>query len=284
METVQAGRTPTTATATAWRILRQCNRQLHSRYPAPSRGGAAAANDEGALFCAARISDLIGLAPTPNERDAYLNDTFPDAYERMVNRLLERPEYGERWARHWMDIWRYSDWAGYKAALRDSQRHIWHWRDWIVESLNADKPYDQMIREMIAADELHPEDADKLRGTGYLARHYFANRQQWMDNVVTHTSQAFLGITLGCSKCHDHMYDDFPMKDYYAMRAIFESYNVRTDRVAGQLDIMRDGIPRAYDQSVTSKTYMFERGDERRPIRDQAIQPDVLLRWEAATP
>ncbi len=219
--------------------------------------------------------DLIGLAPTPNERDAYLNDTFPDAYERMVNRLLERPEYGERWARHWMDIWRYSDWAGYKAALRDSQRHIWHWRDWIVESLNADKPYDQMIREMIAADELHPEDADKLRGTGYLARHYFANRQQWMDNVVTHTSQAFLGITLGCSKCHDHMYDDFPMKDYYAMRAIFESYNVRTDRVAGQLDIMRDGIPRAYDQSVTSKTYMFERGDERRPIRDQAIQPDV---------
>lgn len=219
--------------------------------------------------------DLLGLAPTVAERDAFLNDASPDAYQRMVNGLLERPEYGERWARHWMDIWRYSDWAGYKAAIRDSQRHIWHWRDWIVESLNADKPYDQMIREMIAADELYPADSDKLRGTGYLARQYFANRQQWMDNVVTHTSQAFLGITLGCSKCHDHMYDDLPQQDYYAMRAIFESYNVRTDRVPGELDIMKNGIPRAYDQSVTSKTYMFERGDERRPMRDQAIVPGV---------
>jgi len=217
--------------------------------------------------------DLIGLAPTPKEREAFLSDKSPRAYEDVVDQLLERPEYGERWARHWMDIWRYSDWAGYKAALRDSQRHIWHWRDWIIESLNDDKSYDQMIREMMAADELYPADADKLRATGYLARHYYANRQQWMDNVVTHTSQAFLGITLGCSKCHDHMYDDFPMQDYYSMRAVFESYNVRTDRVPGQLDIMKNGIPRAYDQSVTAKTYMFERGDERRRLTDKVIIP-----------
>ncbi|MGB0579700.1 MAG: DUF1549 and DUF1553 domain-containing protein [Limisphaerales bacterium] len=217
--------------------------------------------------------DLIGLAPTPKERAAFLNDPSPRAYEDVVNQLLERPEYGERWARHWMDIWRYSDWAGYKAALRDSQRHIWHWRDWIIESLNDDKPYDQMLREMMAADELHPGDYDKVRATGYLARHYFANRQQWMDNVVTHTSQAFLGITLGCSKCHDHMYDDLPQQDYYAMRAVFESYNVRTDRVPGQLDIMKNGIPRAYDQSVTAKTYLFERGDERRRNTDKVIIP-----------
>jgi len=217
--------------------------------------------------------DLIGLTPTVAEREAFLKDTRSDAYERVVDSLLERPEYGERWARHWMDIWRYSDWAGYKDALRDSQRHIWHWRDWIIESLNQDKPYDQMIREMLAADELYPEDADKLRATGYLARHYFANRQQWMDNLVTHTSQAFLGITLGCAKCHDHMFDDFPMRDYYSMRAIFEPYHVRTDRVPGQLDIMKDGIPRAYDQSVTAKTYLFDRGDERRPLTDQVIPP-----------
>jgi hypothetical protein len=217
--------------------------------------------------------DLIGLAPTPTEREAFLNDDSSDAYEKVVTSLLERPEHGERWARHWMDIWRYSDWAGYKAALRDSQRHIWHWRDWIIEALNDDKPYDQMIREMMAADEMYPADADKLRATGYLARHYFANRQQWMDNVVSHTSQAFLGITLGCSKCHDHMFDDFPQEDYYSMRAIFESYNVRTDRVPGQLDIMKGGIPRAYDQSVTAKTYVFERGDERRRITDKVIDP-----------
>ena len=234
------------------------------------RGRPAAAKD---ILLRRVYLDLIGLAPTPAERKAFLEDTSTDAYEKAVAGLLDRPEYGERWARHWMDIWRYSDWAGYKAALRDSQRHIWHWRDWIIEALNEDKPYDQMIREMMAADELYPEDANRLRATGYLARHYYANRQQWMDNVVTHTSQAFLGITLGCSKCHDHMYDDFPMQDYYSMRAIFESYNVRTDRVPGQLDIMKGGIPRAYDQSVTAKTYMFDRGDERRRLTDEVMLP-----------
>ncbi|MBG86745.1 MAG: multidrug transporter [Verrucomicrobiales bacterium] len=219
--------------------------------------------------------DLIGLNPTPEDRRAFLNDTSPEAYENVVASLLNRPEYGERWGRHWMDIWRYSDWAGYKASLRDSQRHIWHWRDWIVEALNEDKPYDRMIHEMLAADEIAPEDPDTLRATGYLARHYYANRQQWMDNVVTHTSQAFMGVTVGCAKCHDHMYDPIPQQDYYAMRAVFESYTVRTDRIPGQLDIMKDGIPRVYDQSMKSKTYMFERGDERRPIKDKAIPPNV---------
>jgi hypothetical protein len=219
--------------------------------------------------------DLIGLNPTRAERETFLKNTSPEAYEDVVNALLKRPEYGERWGRHWMDIWRYSDWAGYKAAIRDSQRHIWHWRDWIVEALNEDKPYDRMILEMLAGDELAPEDSNTLRATGYLARHYFANRQQWMDNVVKHTSQAFLGITVGCAKCHDHMYDPIPQTDYYAMRAVFESYNVRTDRVPGELDIMKGGIPRVYDQSLTSKTYLYERGDERRPVKDKAIAPNT---------
>tara|TARA_R110002111_G_scaffold144910_2_gene211252 strand:- start:96629 stop:99232 length:2604 start_codon:yes stop_codon:yes gene_type:complete len=221
--------------------------------------------------------DLIGLNPTPQEIREFLEDskTNPRAYEEVVDRLLNHPAYGERWGRHWMDVWRYSDWAGYKEALRESQRHIWHWRDWIIESLNADKSYDQMLVEMLAADELKPDDWDTLRATGFLARNYHSVRNQWMDDVVKHTSQAFLGITVGCAKCHDHMYDPIKQTEYFQMRAVFETYHVRTDRVAGVLDISKNGIPRAYDNSLTANTWFFEKGDERRPLKDKSIPPGV---------
>jgi hypothetical protein len=114
--------------------------------------------------------DLIGLPPTEPERAAHLADSRPDWYERLVDRLLDDPRRGERWARHWMDIWRYSDAWGLGDQHRNSQKHIWHWRDWIVESINRDLPYDEMIRLMLAADELHPNDPDRLRATGFLAR------------------------------------------------------------------------------------------------------------------
>src|SRR5205814_7932189 len=94
--------------------------------------------------------DLVGMPPTREELHAFLADTSPDAYEKVVDRLLASPQYGERWGRHWMDVWRYSDWAGYQAEVRESQPFVWRWRDWIVESLNRDKPYDQMVREMLA--------------------------------------------------------------------------------------------------------------------------------------
>ena len=221
--------------------------------------------------------DLIGLSPTADEvrnfTAAFEND--PKAYENVVDRLLDDPAYGERWGRHWMDVWRYSDWAGYKDALRDSQRHIWHWRDWIIESLNKDKPYDRMLIEMLAADELVPEDTDAIRATGYLARQYFRDRDQWMDNVVKHSSQGFLGITVGCAKCHDHMYDPITQREYYSMRAIFERYSVRTDRVPGVLDTMKGGIPRAYDNTLVVNTWFLEAGDERRPVKDDPIPAGV---------
>lgn len=221
--------------------------------------------------------DLIGLNPTPQEIRNFIQTqkTNPKAYEEVVARLLDHPAYGERWGRHWMDIWRYSDWAGYKDALRESQRHIWHWRDWIIESLNSDKGYDQMLVEMIAADELKPEDWDTVRATGFLARNYHTKRDQWMDDVVKHTSQAFLGITVGCAKCHDHMYDPIKQSEYYSLRAIFETYHVRTDRVAGVLDTTKNGIPRAYDKSISAKTWFLDQGDERRPVKDKSIPPGV---------
>ncbi len=218
--------------------------------------------------------DLIGLPPTADELHAFLDDRSPNAYEKVVDRLLDDPRHGERWGRHWMDVWRYADWAGYGAEVRDSQPHIWHWRDWIVESLNADKGYDRMVREMLAADELSPGDADAVRATGFLVRNWYKfNRNVWMENTVEHTCKAFLGVTLNCARCHDHFFDPLSQKEFYAFRAIFEPEQIRTDRVPGAVDVKTDGIPRIYDAAATSPTYLFVRGDERNPDKSRSIPP-----------
>jgi len=220
--------------------------------------------------------DLIGLPPTAEETEAFVKDASPDAYEKVVEKLLASPQYGERWGRHFLDIWRYSEWWGLGAELRNSQRHIWHWRDWVVESFNADLGYDAMIRQMLAADELHPTEADKLRATGYLARPYFLfNRTTWLDEVVEHTGKAFLGLTFNCAKCHDHKYDPIKQSDYYGFRAIFEPYQLRTDLVPGEPDVMKNGIPRAYDCNLGAKTPFHIRGDERNPEKDRAVPPGL---------
>jgi hypothetical protein len=231
--------------------------------------------------------DLIGLTPTLEEQRAFLQDTSPQAYERLVDRLLNDPRYGERWGRHWMDVWRYSDWAGWTGGnqIRDSKPHIWRWRDWIVESLNGDKGYDRMLLEMLAADELAPEDTNTVRATGYLARNYkMLSREQWLEDTIKHTSQAFLGLTMGCAKCHDHMTDPISQNEYYQMRAIFEPHQVRTDRMPGELDVLKDGLVRVYDTATNARTFFFVRGDERKPDTNRVLEPGVpkALRGELA--
>lgn len=229
--------------------------------------------------------DLIGVPPTPEEIAAVLADPREDWYERAVNRLLEDPRYGERWARHWMDIWRYSDWWGLGNEHRNSQKHIWHWRDWIVESLNRDVPYDEMVRQMLAADELYPNDLDKLRATGYLARNFFLfNRHQWLDEVVEHVSKGFLGLTMNCVRCHDHKYDPFPQITYYQLRAFFEPYHARLDMVPGETNLERDGIPRVFDAWPDEPTYRFIRGDEKNPDQSRKIEPRTPEVLTPATP
>jgi hypothetical protein len=234
--------------------------------------------------------DLTGLAPTPEELRAFLADASQNAYEKVVDRLLASPRYGERWGRHWMDVWRYSDWAGWAdgGQVRDSKPYIWRWRDWIIESLNRDKGYDRMAQEMLAADELCPEDPDALRATGFLVRNFkLLSREQWLEDTVGHTAKAFLGLTMHCAKCHDHMYDPVIQKEYYRMRAIFEPHNVRTDRVPGQLDTAKDGLVRAYDADPKVATYLFIRGDERHPDKDQPMTagvPAILGGTYAVTP
>lgn len=220
--------------------------------------------------------DLVGLPPTRAETAAFLADESPDAYTKVVDRLLASPHYGERWGRHWMDVWRYSDWDGYQAEVRESQPHIWRWRDWIIESLNADKPYDQMLVEMLAGDEVAPNDPATVRATGFLVRNWYKfNRNVWLDYSVEHTSKGFLGTTLNCARCHDHMYDPLTQQDYYKFRAFFEAHEIRTDRVPGQPDAGKDGLARVYDANAATPTFLFVRGDEKQPDKEHPLAPSV---------
>jgi hypothetical protein len=222
--------------------------------------------------------DLIGLNPTPEEQRQFLADTSSDAYEKVVNHLLDDPRHGERWGRHWMDVWRYSDWAGWSGGnqIRDSKPHIWRWRDWIVEALNKDKGYDRMVLEMLAADELAPLDTDALRATGFLVRNFkMLSREQWMEDTIKHTSQAFLAVTVGCAKCHDHMVDPISQREYYQLRAVFDPHDVRTDRIPGQLDTAKDGLVRAFDKKPDQRTHLLIRGDERTPDTNKVMEAGV---------
>lgn len=237
--------------------------------------------------------DLIGLPPTRQQVDAFVGDTSPDAYERVVDELLQNPAYGERWGRHWMDVWRYSDWYGRRAVpdVMNSYPHIWRWRDWIVRSLNEDKPYDQMVREMLAADELYPGNDDKVVATGFLVRNWFKwNYENWMKDNVEHTAKAFLGITLQCAHCHDHKFDPIRQREYFAFRAFFEPLELRQDRVPGAPDPgpfkkyvyaeaygpTAAGLIRVFDEKLDAPTYMYVKGDSRnRMTTEPPVEPGV---------
>ncbi len=220
--------------------------------------------------------NLIGMPPLGDELrledDASVNTQLPI----LVDQLLADSRHGERWGRHWMDVWRYSDWWGLGAQHRNSHKFIWHWRDWIVESLNSDLGYDEMVRQMLAGDELYPNDLDKLRGSGYLVRNWFLfNRNQWMDETVEHVAKGFLGLTLNCAKCHDHKFDPVGQHEYYQFRAFFEPYHVRVDMLPGETDLSQDGIPRPYDAAPETPTYLFQRGNDQDPDLSTALAPDI---------
>jgi hypothetical protein len=223
--------------------------------------------------------DLIGLPPSPEQ----LED--PRDLGAIADELLASPQYGVRWGRHWMDLWRYSDWYGLGEQLRNSQKHLWRWRDWIIDSLNADKGYDRMILEMLAGDELAPDDPDVVVGTGFLARNYYLfNRTTWLDDTVEHTGKAFLGLTLNCAKCHDHKYDPISHIDYYGWRAFFEPHQIRLDPVPSAQDLDADGLPRAFDDDLTVQTWLHQRGDPARPDMETPIAPRVPGIFAATQP
>jgi len=231
--------------------------------------------------------DLVGLPPTRDELHAFLADRHPDAEERVVDALLERPAYGERWGRHWMDVWRYSDWYGSRGGneIRYSQRHIWRWRDWIVESLNEDRPYDRMVVEMLAGDEAAPLDPEVHRATGFLGRNWYKfDRNVWLFDTVEQTSQAYLGLTFKCARCHDHKYDPITQEEYFRFRAFFEPHDVRTDPLQANTPtekdatlgpVLKEGVARVFDKELAARTFLFQRGDSRYPEEARPLTPGV---------
>lgn len=181
-----------------------------------------------------RVSfDLIGLPPTPEEVDAFVTAYNASAkpqveYEALVDRLLASPHYGERWARHWLDLVRYAESDGYRL---DSYRpNAWRYRDYVIKAFNDDKPYDRFVREQIAADELYPDQPESLVAIGFLTHGIYEFNQrnargQWFEmisEVTDITSEAFLGLSMGCARCHDHKFDPILQKDYFALKAFFD--------------------------------------------------------------
>jgi hypothetical protein len=220
--------------------------------------------------------DLIGLPPTREELRAFLADDAVDAYERVVDSLLASPRYGERWGRHWMDLWRYADASGRKAQNETWWSHplVWRWRDWIIRSLNADKGYDRMVAEMLAGDEIAPEDPEALAATGFLVRNWFwRERNAWLNGTIEHTAKAFLGLTIACARCHNHKFDPISQREYYNFRAFFEPHEIRVDPFPGKP--AGPGIARAFDAKLDPPTYLFIGGNDKNPDKDVSIMPGV---------
>jgi len=172
--------------------------------------------------------DLLGLPPTPEQTQTFLHDSSPDAYERLVDRLLASPGYGERWAQHWLDVVRYADSDGFE--YDDPRPHAWRFRDWVIAALNSDKTFDRFVRDQIAADELSSDLSDLpalgLHRMGPLRKNAGVqdeqkNRQEVLTEIVDGFASAFLGLTFGCARCHDHKFDPIPQADYYRMQAFF---------------------------------------------------------------
>ena len=187
--------------------------------------------------------DMTGLPPAPEEVEAFVSDPSPQAWPKLVEKLLASPRYGEHWGRHWLDVVRYADTGGYS---NDFERpNAWRYRDYVIRSFNRDKPYDQFIREQIAGDELDPENPDAILATGFLRAGPWEHtamsveavtRQMFLDDVTHATAATFLGLTVGCARCHDHKFDPIPTRDYYSMQAVFAS----TEFVRPRLAFLKD--------------------------------------------
>jgi hypothetical protein len=186
--------------------------------------------------------DLIGLPPTPNEVDAFLSDESPDAYNNVVDRLLKSPRYGERWGRHWLDIAHYADTHGFERDFR--RDNAWPYRDYVIRAFNDDKPYNEFIREQIAGDVIDPNRADCVTATGFLGagpwdvtglmetKNPVLQRQaraNVLDDMVTTVITATMGLTINCSRCHNHKFDPISQQDYYRLSAVFAGVR-RADR------------------------------------------------------
>lgn len=185
--------------------------------------------------------DLTGLPPTPAEIEAFVGDTAPDAYEKLVDRLLASPHYGEKWARHWLDLVRFAETNSYE---RDNPKpHAWRYRDYVIRALNEDRPYDRFLREQLAGDEIDPTNADAIIATGFYRLGVWDDepvdpkqaRYDGLDDIITTIGQTMLAMTLDCARCHNHKIDPIAQKDYYRMVAFLHGINHYRGGIPGDI-------------------------------------------------
>jgi len=229
--------------------------------------------------------DLTGLPPTPEQVEAFVHDASPQAWEHLIDRLLESPHYGEKWGRHWLDLVRFAETNSYETD--EAKPHAWRYRDYVIRAFNADKPYDRFIREQLAGDELPDGGADGLIATGYYRLGIWdndpADRElalyDQLDDLVATTGQVFLGLTVDCARCHDHKIDPISQRDYYALLSFFR--NIHPYRNGGATDeVPLPGEKQAKALAVTEPgtvapvTHLLRRGNPASP--GEAVEPGFL--------
>jgi hypothetical protein len=258
--------------------------------------------------------DLIGLPPTPEDIAAFESDSSPDAFRRVVDRLLASPQYGERWGRHWLDVARYADTKGYVFQEERRYPYAYTYRDYVVRSLNEDLPYDQFIVQQLAADRLDlGEDRRALAAMGYLTlgRRFLNNKQDIIDDRIDVVSRGLLGLTVTCARCHDHKFDPIPTKDYYSLYGVFAS-SIEPDDLPllgkpnrtpeyesfeKELQNRQRGITeflektrgeleatyrkRAGEYLLAAHTTPPERAPGRRALTANELHPSIINRWQA---
>jgi mono/diheme cytochrome c family protein len=248
--------------------------------------------------------DLLGLPPTPSQVDRFTRDPSAGAFERVVDRLLANPHYGERWGRHWLDLVRYADTNGYEV---DGVKPLaWKYRDWVIGALNADQPYDRFVIEQLAGDEIASASTSSVLATGFhrvgpwdaergasvQKSEVIEELYNELDDMVSTTSQVFLGLTIGCARCHDHKFDPLTARDYYSMVAVFRGL---TREHKGRTELARAALPpgqladkdlKAQPQGyfffepspIPPVTHLLDRGNPNQPgIEVTAAVPAALV-------
>jgi hypothetical protein len=222
--------------------------------------------------------DLIGLPPTPAEVEAFVRDKSPDAYEKVVDRLLASPHYGERWALKWLDVVRYAETNGFE--LDADRPHAWRYRDYVIDAFNHDKPYDQFVKEQIAGDEMFPGNKEALIATGYLRagqEHIVAgnidpemSREEVLTEIATSVGQTFLGLTVNCARCHNHKFDPILQADYYRMQAIFGGASGQEVEIAAEPEKSAwEAADKAYKERLKPVTDALEQ--LAKPYQEQIV-------------
>ncbi|MBU6173527.1 MAG: DUF1549 domain-containing protein, partial [Planctomycetes bacterium] len=238
--------------------------------------------------------DLIGLPPSASQLESFLADRSPDAYERVVDELLASPQHGERWARHWLDVVRFGETNGFE--YDEPRENAWHYRNWVIQSLNQDLPYDEFVRMQIAGDAMLPDDGNAIAATGFLVagphnttlprgneKMRISMAQDELEDLVATVSQTFLGLTANCARCHDHKFDPISQQNYYEFAAtlagvkhgdatvqvpIREEERKRQESILSRLDQLKTELAR------------LEKPARNRTNREDRVAPEPTLVWE----